>query len=317
MPTYVPQVYKDQGGNRLNVGPNGTLNIQGSITGVAPGDDYYVDSVNGSNDNDGLSWANALATLDYAIGLCTASRGDRIFLAPWHAENLTAADTVDCDVAGVEIIGVRHGNQMPTFSTTAAAGSITVDAANVTIRNIKLLANFATGTTSGLTITASGDGCTIDGCYFRDTSATSEFLVHISVATTVTDLLITGCSFVTAAGSLTNSILFAGTSTDCVIEHSYFYVDSSDDVIDHLAAASVNLVVRHCTIINIDAGAAGYCLRYKSDGTGAAYRNLFAYNKDDAEVSVGAAAWWFENYATNTIGTSSGVLDPAAGAAVP
>lgn len=287
------------------------------VLNVLPGTKFFVDSVNGDDGNDGLSWATALATLDAAVNLCTASSGDRIYLAPWHAEDLAAADTVDLDVAGVEVIGLRRGNQMPTFSTTAAAGSITIDAANVSIRGIKLVANFATGTTTGLTITASGDGLTVEDCHFRDTSAANEFLVHISVATTVTDLTIRGCTLITLAGSMTNSILFAGTSSNVVIENNYFFVDSADDVVDHLTAASVNLVVRYNTIINQDTDTALYCLRYKSDGTGVAHDNRFAYNKVDAEVSVGAAAWWFENYATNTIGTSSGVLDPAAGEAVP
>jgi hypothetical protein len=239
-----------------------------------------------------------------------------IYVMPGHAENLTAATSVNCDVAGVEIIGLGNGSLIPTFSTTAAAGSITIGATDVTIRNIKLLANFATGTTVGVTVAAAGDGCTLDGLKFRDTSAANEFLVHIGVATTVTDLTVKNCSFVTAAGSLTNSILFAGTSTDCVIEDCYFYVDSSDDVIDHLAGASANLVVRRCVIINIDTGAAGYCLRYKSDGTGVAYDNRFAYNKVDAEISIGAAAWWFQNYASNTI-AESGLLDPATTHAIP
>lgn len=315
--SYMPKVYIEQGGAEMVIAPGGTLTIEGQVTGLVPGTDYFVDSVDGSNGNDGLSWAAPFATLDYAIGQCSASEGDRIFLAPWHAENLTAADTVDCDVAGVEIIGIRRGNQMPTFSTTAAAGSITVDAANVTIRNIKLVANFETGTTKAMTITASGDGLTLDNCHFRDTSATFEFLIHLSVATTVTDLRVQNCTFIGAAGTMSNSILFAGTSINCVIENCYFFVDSSDDVVDHLAGASVNLVVRNCVIVNADTDAAGYCLRYKSDGTGVAANNFFAYNKVDAEVSVGAAAWWFQNFATNTIGTSSGVLDPAAGAAVP
>ena len=116
---------------------------------------------------------------------------------------------------------------------------------------------------------------------------------------------------------MTNSFLFAGTSTDFTIERCYFFVDSSDSVIDHLAGASANLRVSDCTIINQDTGAAGYCVQQKSDGTGVVSRCLLAYNKNDAEISVGAATWWFENYATNTVGTSSGVLDPAAGAAVP
>ena len=257
------------------------------------------------------------ATLDYAIGQCTASNGDVIYVMPGHAEDLTAADSIDVDVAGIKIIGLGWGALKPTFSTTAAAGSFKVDAANVLVRNIKLVANFATGTTAGMTLTANATNLIVEDCDWRDTSAANEFLLHVTIPTGVGPCTFRDCTFVTAAGSMTNSFLFAGTSTDFTIERCYFFVDSSDSVIDHLAGASTNLRVSDCTIINQDTGAAGYCVQQKSDGTGVVSRCLLAYNKVDAEISVGAATWWFENYATNTVGTSSGVLDPAAGAAVP
>ncbi|MCB0242636.1 MAG: hypothetical protein KDI12_04450 [Anaerolineae bacterium] len=257
------------------------------------------------------------ATLDYAIGQCTASNGDVIYVMPGHAEDLTAADSIDVDVAGIKIIGLGWGALKPTFSTTAAAGSFKVDAANVLVRNLRLVANFATGTTAGMTLTANATNLIVEDCDWRDTSAANEFLLHVTIPTGVGPCTFRDCTFVTAAGSMTNSFLFAGTSTDFTIERCYFFVDSSDSVIDHLAGASTNLRVSDCTIINQDTGAAGYCVQQKSDGTGVVSRCLLAYNKVDAEISVGAATWWFENYATNTIGTSSGVLDPAAGAAVP
>ena len=285
--------------------------------GYTPGDVYFVHSGTGT---DGAGYGRnpdaPTATLDYAVGLCTASKGDVIYVMPGHAENLTAATSVNLDVIGVTVIGLGRGNLIPTFSTTAAAGSITVATTNITLKNIKMLANFATGTTAGITIAAAGDGCILDGIVFRDTSAANEFLIHVSVATTVTDLVIRNCSMVTAAGSLTNSILFAGTSTDCVIEDNFIHVTSSDDVIDHLAGASVNLVVRRNVVINADTAVAGYCLRYKSDGTGVAHDNRFAYNKVDAEISTGGAAWWLRNFASNTIAESD-LLDPTTAHAIP
>lgn len=301
--------------------PVGGRNQSGLLTQYthnAPvGNIFWVSSVTGSTSNSGYTPQDPLATIDAAIGLCTASNGDVIKVLPGHAENITAATSINCDVAGITIEGIGEGAMKPTISTTAAAGSVTIGAANVTIKNLRFVANFETGTTTAITVAATGDGFIMDGCDFRDTSATFEFLIHVSVATTVTDMVIKNCTFITAAGSMTNSILFAGTSINCVVDGCYFFVDSSDDVIDHLTAASVNFVVKNCTIINQDTDAAGYCLRYKSDGTGVAANNFLAYNKVDAEVGVGAAAWWFQNFATNTIGSSSGVLDPAAGAAVP
>lgn len=285
---------------------------------VPSGTVFWVNSATGTNGAGyGRNPDAPLATLDYAIGLCTASAGDIIYLMPGHAENLATATAVNCDVAGVRIIGLGEGALIPTLSTTAAAGSVTIAAANVLIKNVRLTANFATGTTTMVTWAAAGENCILDGVQFRDTSATSEALIHISVATAAIGMTIRNCSFIGAAGTLSNSILFAGTSTDTVIENCYFFVDSSDSVIDHAAGASVNLFINHCIIINQDTDAAGYCIEQKSDGSGVVADCRLAYNKNNAEVGVGAATWWFETYATNTIGTSSGVLDPAAGAAVP
>lgn len=283
------------------------------------GTTFYVDNGHASaadGSNPGTSPDAPCLTLDYAIGLCTASAGDVIIVGSRHAENLTAVDSIDCDKAGITILGLGHGNLIPTFSTTAAAGSITVDAANVTIKNIKLVANFATGTTAGVTITASGDGCTLDGLKFRDTSTANEFLVHVSVATTVTDLTIKNCSFVTLAGSMTNSILFAGTTSNTVIENNHFFVDSSDSVIDHLAAAATNIYLKGNFIVNIDTDLAGYVIDCHASSTGGAFYNGGAYAKVDAEMTKGAAMWWIENYFSNTV-LESGLLEPATSHAIP
>lgn len=285
-----------------------------------PGNIWFVDSgATAASDaaGYGLNPDAPFATLDYAVSQCTASNGDVIYVMPGHAENLTVADSVDCDVAGVTIIGLGHGNLKPIFSTTAAAGSITVDAASVTIKNIRLLANFATGTTTAMTVTGNGDGLTLDGVEFRDTSTANEFILHISVATGVTDLWIKNCSFISLlGGSMTNSILFAGTTADTVIEDCVFIVDSADDVVDHLAGKATNMRFSRNIVVNADTDAAGYCYRTHATSTGIANDNRFAYNKNDAEISAGAATWWVQNYASNTI-AESGLLDPTTAHAIP
>ncbi len=295
--------------------PGGAFAVEDMNLGT--GNRFFVHSGTGVNAVGGGRNPDApLATIDYAIGLCTASKGDIVYVMPGHAENITAADSIDCDVAGVSIIGLGYGALIPTVSATAAAGGITVDAANVTIKNIRLVANFATGCTAAINITASGDGCTLDGVQARDTTTDKEWLVHVGVATGVDDLLIRNCDFRGLAGSMTNSILFAGTSLNATIENCLIFVDSSDDVIDHLAGAAVGCVIRGCVVVNADTDAAGYCARHKSDGTGIAYLNTWAYNKVDAEVSLGAAAWWVNNIGSNTI-TDGGVREPAGSAAIP
>ncbi|MCR4340513.1 MAG: hypothetical protein NUW01_11600 [Gemmatimonadaceae bacterium] len=284
-----------------------------------PGDIFFVDSTHATATNalgGGGSPDTPLATIDYAVALCTASKGDVIYVMPGHVENITAADSIDCDVAGISIIGLGFGALMPTITATAAAGALKIDAANITIKNIKLVAGFAGGCTKAIDITAAGDGCTLDGVQLRDTTTDLEYLIHVAVATTVADLTIKNCDFRGLGGTMSNSILFAGTSTNTTIENTFIHVDSSDDVVDHLTAAAVSCVIRHCTIVNEDTTTALYCVRHKSDGTGVCYNCNFGYNKDDAEVSLGAAAWWLRNQGCNTIAQGS-IVEPAATHAIP
>src|SRR4030095_6142797 len=98
---------------------------------------FFVSSTTGSNGNDGSSPQSAFATIDYAIGKCTANKGDTIVVMQNHAETLTAAGSITADVAGINIIGLGTGTDRPelTFSTATTA-SFLITAANVLVANI-------------------------------------------------------------------------------------------------------------------------------------------------------------------------------------
>lgn len=273
---------------------------------------WFVDS-NAAVRSDG-SFDRPYATILTAIG--KAAAGDLIIIKEAHTEALTATSFV-CSVAGQIIIGLGSGSRIPTFTTAVVGGVVSVTAANVSISNIRLVCNYTGGSTQAILVDAAADGLTLDGIQCRDTANTKEWLIHISVATTVTDLKIKNCSLIgLAGGSMTNSILFAGTSGDVQILNNYIFVDSEDDVIDHLAAAGVNLLVANNKVINVGTDVAGYCLRAHASTTGLAAWNLFCYDKVDAEISSGAAMWWMQNYASNTI-AQSGLLDPTTSHAIP
>ena len=283
------------------------------------GDVYHVDSghTNADDDNPGTNPNHPLATWDAAVGKCTANNGDLIVISEGHAENITAADGVDLDVAGITTVGLGRGNDTPTFSTTAAAGSITIAAASVAVHNVKVVANFATGTTVGWTITADGDYALLDGIVMRDTSTANEFLKHVTIAAAADEVTIQNCDFRgLIGGSMTNSIFAEGATADLVLRNNLIHVDSSDSVVDHLTAAAVRAIVMDNIIINEDTGAAKYCLEFKTASTGVAARNMLGYNKVDAEIGLGDAMFWFENYGSNTI-AESGLLDPATSHAIP
>jgi len=106
-----------------------------------------------------------LATVDYAVGLCEASKGDVIYALPGHAETLDAATDFVLDVIGVSIIGLGRGSLRPTFTFGATDAIISVTAANCLIKNILCVGNIddiVTGSPSAPTRTASS--CSMPKC---------------------------------------------------------------------------------------------------------------------------------------------------------
>lgn len=294
--------------------PGGVFAIEDQS--LSTGDRYYVHSGTGSSTNSGTSPIDPMATIDQAINKCTASQGDIIYVMPYHVENVTTATGINCDLIGISIIGLGDGDSIPTVSFTAAAGSVTVSVASVTLKNLKFVANFETGVTTGLTIAAGADGLTLDGLQFVDTSATFEFLIHASIATGVDRLLIKNCRFIGTAGTMSGSLVFAGTSLDAEICNNYWRVDSSNSVIFHDTGVASNMYLHHNAIINFDTNTAEYCAEFKTASTGCAHDNRFGYTKIDAEVFKGDAMFWFENYMSNTI-AESGLLMPTTSHAIP
>ena len=102
---------------------------------------YFVDSghAKANDGNLGVHPDNSpLATIDGAIGMCTAANGDFIVVMPGHSE--TAATQITCDVAGVSIIGVGYGQNIPAVTAHAsAADCVNVTADDVYIENIRLI----------------------------------------------------------------------------------------------------------------------------------------------------------------------------------
>lgn len=159
------------------------LYINGRMVGtdeLGLGQVIYVDSAIAGGD--GSSPDTALATLNAAMDQCVAHRGDRVYILPGHSETLSAADAVDLDIAGVEVIGLGRGTKMAKFVYDNAAGEFVIGAANVRIKNLWFVPS-VTGITLAIDVEAAGDGYEIVKCRFGDaeTAGTDEFLICIKV----------------------------------------------------------------------------------------------------------------------------------------
>ena len=124
---------------------------------------FFVSSVTGSATG-GYTPDAPAATIDQSIGLCTANKGDVIFVAPDHAETITAASGIDLDIAGITVIGLGQGSNRPTVTFgTSTAASIDFSAANCTLKNIRCVSNI--DDLASFVIGGAG-GATIEDCDF-------------------------------------------------------------------------------------------------------------------------------------------------------
>jgi len=140
---------------------------------VTTGSVFFVHSGTGSNGNSGTDPDNPYADIDYAIGQCTANKGDVIYVMPGHADTISAAGDITLDVAGVSIIGLGNGSLRPIITyDTADTGILNVTGANCTIDNIIFSANFADIV---MAIDVDAVDFTISRCSFRETATDKNF----------------------------------------------------------------------------------------------------------------------------------------------
>ena len=213
---------------------------------LAPG------GIGGSNSNDG-TYLRPFSTLDYAVGKCTASRGDVIYVMPGYTQTMSAADAVDVDVAGVRIIGLGRGSLMPTFTYDNAAGEFVIGADNVRIEGLRFVPS-GTGITHALNVEATFDHPEIVNCRFEtgEAATTDEFLICVSVGTTANYGLIQGCNFDQGLAGATNAISLA-TPQYWTIQDNFIMGDYTA-CIATITGAGVLCVMRNNIVINGEAG---------------------------------------------------------------
>lgn len=166
-----------------------------------PGNVWFVDSGH-SDASDSASYGRnpdlPFATIDYAVGKCTASNGDVIYVAPGHAETVIAAGGIDLDVAGISVIGLGSGALRPTVTfTTSANADVDVDAASITVKNI-LFVNGIDDQVAMIDVNA--DDFTIEDCEFRAGSSTQALrFIYLASANVADRCIIKNCKFTSTA----------------------------------------------------------------------------------------------------------------------
>jgi len=284
---------------------------------------FFVDSVTGSNGNSGTDKDHPFATIDYAVGRCTANKGDVIIVMPNHTETVTEAGGLDLDVAGITVVGLGSAAVRPIINlTTATTADIDVDAANITLRNVRIDMTGITAVAAGIDINASG--FTLEDCDILMADSTGVALVGAVLAPGLDNVTIRNNVFHglgASGGAGTAAITTDASASGCdflTVEGNHFsgwYVTSC---LNQTCAGEGWLIVNNHFENFSDTGAAPTCVTFGA--TGSDNHGTLAYNTFRCGTSgsfgtmldggIYGDLGCFENYGGTMTDDMSGILCP-------
>lgn len=259
------------------------------------------------------------ATIDSAVGYCTASRGDVILVAPGHTEAISSATALLLDVAGISIVGLGEGANRPTLTfDTANTATIPVSAANVSVKNIIFTANFA-DIVSFFTLTTANN-FTLDGCFFKATATNMncKYVVVTDATTSNADgLTITNCTWIEPDSATESMVKMDGDNYRVTIKNNFVQLGVKNNT------PALMAIITGKSVFNADIGynkvyrlntdtATGAILvtTNQSDNSGLIYNNYAQHADTGAELLITATSGFgvFENRASGVAGATGYVL---------
>lgn len=275
------------------------------VTKVA-GNVFFVDSTaadKGDTAGHGTHPDTPFATIDYAVGQCTANQGDHIIVLPGHVETVTAAAGLDLDVAGITIVFAGFGNARGyVHFTTAPTADMDVDAADITLINPRFVAG----------IDALAGPIDVNAARFRMIGGGPGGAVTWQDGTTINttdcvvadanadDMLIEDMEFIDgdAAGTQKQSFIQIAAATRPVIRRLRATGDFGTGVIEN-GTAWVDALLDDCVIENTAAGpVVGILLQATSSGTA---RNVHVrVASGTTYITANNDMQWFECYGVGT-----------------
>lgn len=271
----------------------------------------YVDSTNSkavNSEQAGKRASAPLATIDYAVGLCTAGAGDVIVVLPGHTETITAAGGITVDVAGVSIVGVGVGRARPTINyTTSTAGTFLVSAANVLVQNLVFRPLGVDAVASAVSIT--GADCSFVGNEMELADSGAQATVGILTAATANRLRILN-NFIYGSTD-------SGTATAIRIVGGVGHIISGNTImgsytanlggIENNTTATTNLLIENNTIVNRSA-LSTKAIVLDTSTTGVVRNNTLAILSGTAPITGSGLDAVGGNYYKATTGVGAGTL---------
>lgn len=247
------------------------------------------------------------ATIEYAIGKCTANNSDHIVVMPGHTETVSGASALLADVAGVTVVGVGYGAARPVLSFTATSSTFDVTAASFVMSNF-----LWTGDIDAIVTMAniSAADCRLLNIETRD--VTGQMTDCITSNANADRLLIDGWIHRGAAADGGDHALILNGSDDVEVKNFYLYGNFDEGAIEAETAATVRTWIHDGKIWN--EGAEDLAIIMLTDSTGSIGPNIQITLKEDAanldECIVGDAMHYFDPiYIVNAV-AEKGLLTP-------
>ncbi|MGL4553971.1 MAG: hypothetical protein ACRC33_22655 [Gemmataceae bacterium] len=276
-----------------------------------PNNVFFVDSTSsnkGDSSGRGLSPDAPFATLDYAVGQCSANEGDVIFAMPGHVETVTAAAGLDLDVAGIRIIGLGQGRNRPAVTfTTATTADLDVDADNITVENVYFNLTGFDALAAPLDVNAAG--FTLRDCEFNTGDATNQAVLAILTDANASRLTVEGCIFRGTADAGTAACIRIVGGDGHVIRNNFFSgaYTTSLGAIDNVTTACTNALVEDNSINNLTASSTK-AMVFVAASTGQIRRNTMQILSGTAPITGAAMSWVGQNYYAATIATAGTLI---------
>ncbi|KKN45582.1 hypothetical protein LCGC14_0681470 [marine sediment metagenome] len=272
----------------------------------------FVDSghTNASDVDDtehGHSFEKPLATIDYAIGLCTAGERSVILAAPGHVDTIVNAQ-VDFDVSDITCIGIGEGDNKAAVNFGHANSSVDIGANNIHLINLRFVPSI-TAVLIGVDIETGVTGTKLEDCDFAEgDAAADEFIAGIEVKSGCDNTKIKGCLGRTkvASAEAVAAVYFNGASDNCIVEKCRFIGNYSTAAIVNDTAACTDLLIDDLTCkvkdnepgIEVHADCTGIIRNACIESTGLAVDSMI----------VAAKMSWFNNYGVTADGTAGAIV---------
>jgi len=262
------------------------------------------------------------ATIDAAIGACTADAGDVILVMPGHTEALTAT-SIALDVAGVSIIGMGQGLDRPTLTCAATGSTITVTGANCRVEGLHFSAT-VDNVAAAVTLGAAKD-FTLKNCTFDDTGAALHFVSIVVTGATdqaAEGLRVLGNTWNGLAVAPNAFVSILAASDRVKINDNKVFMDATNDV-GHFVTLAAKIVLEFECMRNfcIVVGATDATVGVFLTGSGTTSKGIVADNRcasldttTELMFTAGTGLKFFDNTYTG-VADKSGYVLPAIDAA--